>query len=173
MREFFQQSGRIYFEKGECQIFDFEHDFDDVLFKEFRIIAGFSPATEDRQIISNLRLIGENGSFKNGAVLFFAKEPERFFERAVMRCVAFEGINKLNIIDDKIWGGPLIHQYRQTLQWLKSKLNVRNIIEGSGPRQEVWVIPETALKEALINALAHRDYYDKGGYWEIIKITGY
>jgi len=54
-------------------------------------------------------------------------------------------------------------QYKSAIQWLKSKLNVRYIIEGSGPRKELWEIPETALKEAIINALSHRDYYDKGG----------
>ena len=42
-------------------------------------------------------------------------------------------------------------------------MSVRYIIEGSGPRKEVWEIPETALKESIINALSHRDYYDKGG----------
>jgi len=41
-------------------------------------------------------------------------------------------------------------------------LGVRYIIEGSGPRVEVMEIPEIVFKEALINALAHRDYYDKG-----------
>jgi ATP-dependent DNA helicase RecG len=72
-------------------------------------------------------------------------------------------LKKLGKIDDKIFGGPLMQQYRSALQWLKSKLDVRYIIEGSGPRKEVWEIPETALKEAVVNALSHRDYYDKGG----------
>ena len=48
-------------------------------------------------------------------------------------------------------------------KWLKSKLNVRYEIEGSGPRKEFWEIPRIALKEIIINALSHRDYYDKGG----------
>ena len=39
---------------------------------------------------------------------------------------------------------------------------MRYEIDGGGPRKEHWEIPETALKEAIINALAHRDYYDKG-----------
>ncbi|MFA6401365.1 MAG: ATP-binding protein [Salinivirgaceae bacterium] len=41
-------------------------------------------------------------------------------------------------------------------------MNIRYEIEGSGPRIELWEIPETAFKEAIINALSHRDYYDKG-----------
>lgn len=48
------------------------------------------------------------------------------------------------------------------MYWLSKKLNLRYEISGGGPRKEIWEIPETALKEAIINALAHRDYYDKG-----------
>ena len=94
--------------------------------------------------------------------MFFAKQPEEFIDSAVIRCVAFEGTNKTQIFDDKIFGGPLVKQYYEAMRWLKGKLNVRYIIEGGGPRQEVWEIPETAFKEAIINALSHRDYYDKG-----------
>jgi ATP-dependent DNA helicase RecG len=61
-----------------------------------------------------------------------------------------------------VFGGPLMNQYQQSMQWLKSKLNVRYEIEGGGPRKEIWEIPETAFKETIINALSHRDYYDKG-----------
>jgi len=121
--------------------------------------------TSDEQVFSNLKLISNEGYLKNGAVLFFAKEPERFFEKAVIRCLAFDGLDKRYIIDDKIMGGTLFHQYQQSMIWLKSKLNVRYDIEGEGgkARKELWEIPEIVFKEAIINSLAHRDYYDKGG----------
>lgn len=50
------------------------------------------------------------------------------------------------------------------MELLKGKLNVRYDIEGAGsqPRKEIWEIPETVFKEAIMNALAHRDYYEKG-----------
>ncbi|PLB19108.1 MAG: putative transcriptional regulator with HTH domain [Flavobacteriaceae bacterium FS1-H7996/R] len=46
------------------------------------------------------------------------------------------------------------------MTWLKTKLDVRYDIEGTGsqPRKELWEIPVTAIKEAIINALAHKDY---------------
>ena len=61
--------------------------------------------------------------------------------------------------------GTLFQQYQQSRVWLKSKLNVRYDIENEGgkARKELWEIPETVFKEAIINSLAHRDYYDKGG----------
>lgn len=65
---------------------------------------------------------------------------------------------------NKPYGGNLYAQFRLAIEWLRSKLNVAYDIEGqgSGPRKEMWEIPETVFKEAIVNALAHRDYYDKG-----------
>lgn len=162
MRAFFQQSDRIYFDEGLCPDFDMEHDLDTAYFEEFRAASKLSSAVKGKQIVANLKLTDAKGVFKNGGVLFFAKAPEAFFEKAVIRCVAFKGITKTQIIDDKVYGGPLMQQYQQAMHWLNSKLDVRYVIEGSGPRQELWEIPEIVFKEALINALAHRDYYDKG-----------
>ena len=162
MRDFFQQSNRIYFDEAPCTAFNVDGDIDNDFFEEFRYEARLSKTVSREQIINNLRLVLPDGNMKNGGVLFFAKAPDSFIDTAVIRCVAFEGTNKTQIIDDKIFKGPLLKQYHQAMQWLKGKLNVRYKIEGSGPRIEIWEIPETAFKEAIINALAHRDYYDKG-----------
>jgi ATP-dependent DNA helicase RecG len=162
MRDFFQLSGRIYFDEAPCLSFKIETDIDDEFFEEFRINAGISKMVNNEQIISNLRLLLPDGNMKNGGALFFGKAPEKFIDTAHIRCVAFDEENKTQIIDDKAFGGSLMNQYRQAMQWLKGKLNIRYIIEGSGPRKEIWEIPEIAFKEAIINALSHRDYYDKG-----------
>ncbi|GAB3655948.1 ATP-binding protein [Echinicola sediminis] len=162
MRDFFQQSDRIYFDEAPCFDFDLASALDQNWFEEFRVLSGLSKSVGQEQIIDNLRLILPDGNMKNGGVLFFGLNPEQFIESSVIRCLAFEGTNKTQIIDDKIYGGPLMRQYDQAMQWLKGKLDVRYEIEGGGPRKEIWEIPETALKEAIINALSHRDYYDKG-----------
>lgn len=162
MRDFFQQSDRIYFDEAPCPDFDPQKDIDENWFDEFRQRSNLSKSISHAQIIQNLKLILPDGNIKNGGVLFFGSTPEQFVETAVVRCIAFEGLNKTQIIDDKLFGGTLMKQYEQAMQWLKGKLSVRYEIEGSGPRREIWEIPETALKETIINALSHRDYYDKG-----------
>lgn len=162
MRDFFQQSDRIYFDEGACPGFDPEKDIDQTWFEEFRWLSDLSPSIPQKQIIQNLKLLLPDGNMKNGGVLFFGASPEYLIETAMIRCVAFEGTHKTRILDDKMYGGPLMKQYEQAMQWLKEKLDVRYEIVGSGPRNEIWEIPETALKEVLINALSHRDYYDKG-----------
>lgn len=164
MRDFFQQANKIYFDEGPCKEFESASEINSELFEEFKAAAHLTTTVPDSQIFANLKLFTEDGFFKNGSVLFFGKQPETYFEKAIVRCVAFEGKDKRFIVDDKIFGGPLYFQYSKAIQWLKEKLDIRYDIEGqgSGPRKEIWEIPETVFKEAIINSLSHRDYYDKG-----------
>ncbi|SHI74100.1 ATP-dependent DNA helicase RecG [Mesonia phycicola] len=164
MRDFFQQADKIYFDEAPCKAIDINQDVPDNNINQFRVLAGLGATVSNEQVFNNLKLITKEGFLKNGATLFFAENPEHFFEKAVIRCIAFDGIDKRFIEDYKIMTGSLYNQYLQAMSWLKKKLDVRYDIEGEGsqPRKEIWEIPETVFKEAIINALAHRDYYDKG-----------
>jgi ATP-dependent DNA helicase RecG len=164
MRDFFQQADRIYFDEAPCADFTGE-DIDMELLAHFQHEAGLSGAVPIPQVLKNLHLLTPEGTFKNGAVLFFGKEPERFFEKAVVRCVRYTGTDKRYPMAPVVFGGPLYRQYEKAIAWVGQNINVRFLIEekGTGPREEIWEIPQTVFKEALINALAHRDYYDKGG----------
>ena len=164
MRDFFQQADKIYFDEAPCKAIDINQDVPDNNINQFRALAGLGTTVSNEQVFNNLKLITKEGFLKNGATLFFAESPEQFFEKAVIRCIAFDGIDKRFIEDDKVMTGSLYNQYLQAMSWLKKKLDVRYDIEGAGsqPRKEIWEIPETVFKEAIINALAHRDYYDKG-----------
>ena len=164
MRDFFQQSDKIYFDDASCIDASIGKDISEENIKTFRYEAGLVNATSDEQLFTNLKLVTNDGQLKNGTVLFFGSNPEKFFEKAVIRCVAFDGTDKRYIVDDKVMTGTLYQQYQKSMIWLKSKLDVRYDIEGEGgkARKELWEIPETAFKETIINSLAHRDYYDKG-----------
>ncbi|MEI7501727.1 MAG: helix-turn-helix domain-containing protein [Paludibacter sp.] len=164
MRDFFQQADKIYFDEASCPVFHPDSMVDQDFLQLFKTEARLSASVSDEQIFSNLKLQNNTSEFKNGAVLFFGKEPEAIIDTAITRCVAYRGTDKRFIKDDKPYGGNLYSQYRQSLDWLHSKLDVAYDIEGqgSGPRKEIWEIPETVFKEAIINALSHRDYYDKG-----------
>jgi ATP-dependent DNA helicase RecG len=164
MRDFFQQADKIYFDEAPCREFSVSNMLDADFLSIFKAEAHISAAVPDKQLFANLKLFANDAHFKNGAVLFFGQHPELILDKAITRCIAFQGTDKRFIMDDKPYGGNLYQQYRQAMQWLKGKLNVRYDIEGQGggPRKEIWEIPETVFKEAIINALSHRDYYDKG-----------
>jgi len=162
MREFFQLSDRIFFDEGLCRNFKYPDDFDEELFNRFLTTAGISNVLPTQTLLDNLQLVTSDHHFKNGAVLFFGKKPQRFFPQAITRCLLFKGTDKVHIMDDKTFEGNLIEQYNGAYAYLYQKLNLNYIIEGAGPRKEILEIPEEALKEALVNALCHRDYYARG-----------
>ena len=162
MRSFFQECNKIFFDAIPCSWFNIYTDADEQAIKDFRTEAKLSPSTANKQIFENLELFTDKGVAKNGAAMFFGKQPERKFPHAVTRCILFKGTTKVYIIDDKTFGGPLYQQYLQAMAWLESKLQVAYKIEGAGPREEIWEIPLTVFKEAIINALSHRDYYEQG-----------
>ncbi len=164
MRDFFQQSGKIYFDEAPCSGFKEDSMVDNHFLLHFKTVSHISTSVPDEQIFNGLKLYSVNGDFKNGAVLFFGKSPEDFFEKALIRCVSFRGTDKRFIFDDKFFGGTLFNQYRQAMEWIRGKINIAYDIEGQGggPRKELWEIPENVFKEVVINSLSHRDYYDKG-----------
>ena len=164
VRASFQQANSIFFDEVPCRKFSPEHDLDTEFIRDFKSMAEFQRDMPNNHLFANLKLYTDDGYFKNGAVLFFGRQPEDFLDNAFVRCVAFDGVNKRFIADDKKMYGNLYRQYIQALRWLKQNLRVRYQIEGQsgGPRKELWEIPEDVLKEALINAIVHRDYYDKG-----------
>lgn len=162
IRSFFQTSNRIYFDAIPCPRFDLDNDLDEKNFKHFQRESNITGSVSTNQILNNLQIFDESGSTKNGGVLFFGKEPEILFPQAVIHCVLFKGKNKVHIIDDKFYGGTLYNQYRHAEAWIKDKLRVSYIMEGMNPRKEIWEIPLPVFKEAIINALSHRDYYEQG-----------
>ena len=164
LRTFFQQNECVFFDEIPCRKFDMARDLDTEFVAEFKMLAGYHQEITNEHLFNNLKLFTDDGYFKNGAVLFFGKRPDDLLDSAFVRCVLFDGVDKRYIEDDKRMYGPLYKQYEQAFAWMKKHLKVRYDIEGQGgkPRKELWEIPEVAMKEALVNALAHRDYYDKG-----------
>lgn len=164
IREFFQTSDSIFFDSSPNKQFQYPDDFDEPAFQKFLVGANITSNIDDDKILNNLKLI-QSGNFTNAAVLFFAKEVQKFVEQSNIRCLMFKGIDKRYIIDSKEIKGNLIQQFEEGMKYIISKLNLKYEIENqaNGRRKEVLEIPETVFREALINAICHRSYYEKGG----------
>lgn len=162
IRAFFAECAKIFYDAIPCKWFDINEDIDQRNFKEFMEKAHLSNTLPIKQLFDSLELYTDSGLPKNAAALFFGREPEHKFPHAVIRCLRFKGLDKVHIIDDKTFGGPLYQQYLDALSWIESKLEVEYIIKGTGPRQEIWEIPLDVFKEAVMNAICHRDLYEEG-----------
>lgn len=112
------------------------------------------------QTLQNLNLLIE-GRIKNAAVLLFGKRPQRLFPLAQVRIGIFRGTE---ILDSHDFQGTLWQQLDGAMERFRQVLKVRFDIRVQEPsleglqRREVWEYPLEALREALVNALIHRDY---------------
>jgi len=112
------------------------------------------------ETLHNLGLLSE-GRLRNAGVLLFSKHPQRRFPLAQVRIGIFRGTQ---ILDSHDFQGTLWEQLDGAMERFRQVLKVRFDIQVEAPsleglqRKEVWEYPLEALREALINALIHRDY---------------
>ena len=113
------------------------------------------------EILSSYNLIIEEHSSiypTVGGILLFGKEPQKFFFEAMIICTHFSGINGRKAIASTDCTGTLFEQFDRAYDFILSRLNRSFSIEGP-KRQERLEIPESAIREILLNALVHRNYH--------------
>ena len=94
---------------------------------------------------------------KNAGILFFAKHVENYLSQSLMTCFAFKGTDRVTIYDRKDVRDDLLTQFDEAMVFIQKHLNVRSEIRGVD-RHDIYEIPPEALREAVVNALMHRDY---------------
>ena len=85
-------------------------------------------------------------------------------EHAMVVCVLYSGDEKIDIIDKKDLKGSLFKNIDDALGFIKRHTNVEYIITGRPQREEIYDYPEKALREAIVNAVCHRDYFNRGSH---------
>ncbi len=103
----------------------------------------------------------DNSKIKNAGVLFFAKEVQKHISQAQMTLIAFKGTKKLHIFDRLDVRDDLLTQFNEAIFFIKKHLNIRSEIKGVN-REDIYEIPIEALREAVVNAIMHRDYSVRG-----------
>lgn len=118
-----------------------------------------SPDAKPEEILTHLNLIKETG-LTNAALLLFGKKPQKYFITAEIRCVLFHG-NEVSkpIPSYQVYKGDVFEQVNQAVDFVLSRINLS--VGDRSQSVEVPVeyeIPRTAVAEAIVNAVAHRDY---------------
>ena len=110
---------------------------------------------EPVQVLEKMNLINE-GHPTWAAVLLFCKGSYNLISQAAIHCGRFKEGNI--VIDDRMIAGTVFEQIDEAMDFILKNINVEFVMTGKPTRDQVWDYPLEALREALINAVCHRDY---------------
>ncbi len=107
-------------------------------------------------LLERLRLT-KDGYLKRAAALLFHPEPDRFVTGAAIKIGAF-GKNDADLLHHDEITGNLFTQVETAIEVLKLKYLKARISYSGLYRQERYPLPMAALREAILNAVVHKDY---------------
>jgi ATP-dependent DNA helicase RecG len=111
-----------------------------------------------QQILTQLNLIVD-GKLTHAAIILFGKNPQKYFNNALIRVMKFKG--EISISDRHIKGN-LFQQVQEAEEAIKNSINVEYSINDELRRKEIWDYPLKAIRESLLNSIIHRDYFKHG-----------
>lgn len=160
--ELIQYGGKVRFDEAANETFRYPEDFSEDAWKKFIMLTGYPKTASPVDMLANIGVVSfqeKRALFSNAAVLFFAKNPQIFFPEAKITCLKYRGNTRTEILDRRDFGETILDQLDAALSFFE-RYNAKQIKISGKPRHEEWEdYPSTALREMLINALIHRDYF--------------
>lgn len=124
------------------------------------------PLGEDasaRELLQHLNLIAD-GQLTNAAVLLFGHEPQRFLISSEIKCAHFHGTEVAKPIPSyQTYKGTVFSLVDDAVDFVLSKIALSVGTREAGSQAPVrYEIPREVVSEAIVNAVAHRDYTSNG-----------
>jgi len=116
--------------------------------------------TETKSLLTHLNLL-DGAKPTNAAMLLFGTNPQRFHRTAEIKCISCHGTEyRRPFASLQVYGGDVFEQADQARDFVLGKIN-RSI--GTRAASNIapanYELPPDAIGEAIINAIAHRDYF--------------
>ncbi len=120
------------------------------------------PLTEDtstEELLGHLSLLN-NGRPTNAAVLVFGKAPQQFLISSEVKCAHFHGTEVAKPIPSyQVYKGTAFQLVDQAVDFVLSKIALSVGTRAESTQAPVsYEIPKEVVTEAIVNAVAHRDY---------------
>ena len=110
----------------------------------------------NEDILEKLNLIAPDGNLKKAAVLLFHPKPDKLFTGASSKIGFFRSDDDLAFQDEV--KGSLMEQAEKVIDLLLTKYLKAQITYDGLQRKESFPVPPAALREAVLNAIVHKDY---------------
>ncbi len=140
--------------------FNLEFDFDETKFNRFLIRAKIDLDYYKEQLLFELgcgEFREEKFQINNAGALFFALQPQKFVEQSYITCARYQGNSMVSVIDRKDLTGDLLGLVDEAEAFVKKHTRLAYRFDGF-KRIDIEEYPYNAIREAIINAVCHRDY---------------
>jgi len=139
--------------------------------------AGFLEGSRE-EVLVRLHVLHRNGDAVRptlAGLLMFGKYPQEFFPQLMITFVQYYGTTEeektpqgARFMDNQRFEGPIPEMVEQAEIYVLGAMRKATLIEGMF-RRDIPEYPREALREAIANAVAHRDYstYVRGSYIQI------
>ncbi len=119
------------------------------------------PETPPADLLRHLNLLSR-GRLTNAAVLLFGRAPQRFLISSEVKCAHFHGTDVSKPIPSyQVYKGTVFELVDQAVDFVLSKIALAVGTRAENVRAPVaYEIPKEVVAEAVVNAVAHRDYTD-------------
>lgn len=144
IREMLRESGGVAFDKSRCINQELTFNYAENFFSE----SGVAFGTEQKR---TLGLIDADGYYTNAALLISDQ-----CEHSI-KCAVYDGTGKTTFKTRKEYNGSILKQMNEAYEYISLSNNLNSTFDGL-KRVEHPDYPEFAVREALINAIVHRDY---------------
>ncbi|HBE44367.1 MAG TPA: hypothetical protein DDW17_02645 [Deltaproteobacteria bacterium] len=161
----FKSEGKIRFDELIEPKFKYPKDFDSNKLHKFLVLAGLSKSVKKEAALANLGVAEKQEGellLSKAGVLFFAKEPQRFTPWSVYTVALFKDKNGVDVIDRKEINGGLFEIVDQVMDFVRLYAKVAYRFTGKPQREEIYEYPFEAIREAVINSVMHKDYFEHG-----------
>ena len=127
--------------------------------RKFPLAATATP----KELLEHLNLLNR-GRLTNAAVLLFGRAPQRFLHSSEVKCAHFHGKEVAKPIPDyQVYKGSAFQLVDQAVDFVLSKISLSVGTRAKSVRAPVtYEIPKQVVVEAIVNAVAHRDYTNNG-----------
>jgi ATP-dependent DNA helicase RecG len=116
------------------------------------------------QVLTHLNLITD-GHLKNAAILLFAREPHKYYLQSEVKCLQLPGTEVEKPFSSyHIYTENLFEQIDRAVAFVLDAIRLPVIQQsGSAAVSRPLEIPEFVIQEAIVNAVAHRNYNNTAG----------
>ena len=112
------------------------------------------------ELLRNIKGGNGEGTPTHAGILFFGNYPQRFFQNAQLRVVRFKGISVTHPVINRLdCSGTLWEMVDAAEEFIRKNIRLLSFrTSKSFQRDDKFEYPLKALREAIINALIHRNY---------------